>query len=64
MSDETKVINTEEQLEWWNTFDGILSKFSEVVEENKSLKRELEELKTKPNAKKRVSRRHNGTKES
>lgn len=38
-------MDSEEKLEWWETFDGILEKFKEVVEENKNLKQELELLK-------------------
>ena len=39
--------NTEEQkqeLEWWETFDGILVKIKELKEENEALKAEVEKL--------------------
>lgn len=37
----------EEQLEWWETFDGILGKLKELRDENIDLKKKIKSLERK-----------------
>ena len=49
-------INTDSNLEWWETFDGILNKFKETIEENKVLKTEIEDLKKQLSKRKKTTK--------